>query len=287
MKKAAKAQALSISIVIPVYNDQSHLKACLDSIKNQTIAPDEVVVVDNNSTDESVKVAKTYPFVRVVAEKQQGVPYARTKGFNSARSTLIGRIDADTQLPADWVSKIKHIFEDEEIAAVSGPVGFHDAPSPRLGLLLDKSMRKAAWRLGTRDDAVFLFGSNMAMRKSAWDATKDDVCYGKDIHEDIDIAIHLDQAGYVVAFDEDLTALASSRRIDDPTKELYNYLRVYKNTYTIHDIQSPAITFTIAVVLSGQYGVKFIKRFYDPETKQLSLKKFLESDVETRVQPMG
>ncbi len=281
-----KTQALSVSIVIPVYNDEDHLKKCLEAIAQQIIMPDEVIVVDNNSTDNSIEVARQFPFVRVITEKKQGVLYARDTGFDAVESGIIGRIDADTQLPPDWIKQVLTIFEQPEIAAVSGPVGFHDAPARVIGLFLDKNIRRITWSLGSRDDAVFLFGSNMAVRSSAWRAVHKDVCQRKDIHEDIDLAVHLFQAGLSVAFDDDLPAYTSSRRMNDPTAQLKQYVAVYKNTYAIHGIQSPAVSITTAIVLSAQYGVKLITRGYDPETQQFSLKRFLNNQADVRVHPM-
>jgi glycosyltransferase involved in cell wall biosynthesis len=108
-------KALTVSIVIPVYNEQHHLKACLDSITEQSILPNEVIVVDNNSTDESINIARSYPFVRVVKELQQGVMWGRNAGFDAAKYDLIGRIDADTQLPDDWINKGEEGTEDDGI----------------------------------------------------------------------------------------------------------------------------------------------------------------------------
>lgn len=280
-----KTQALSVSIVIPVFNEENYLGDCLESIKNQTVKPFEVIVVDNNSTDNSVKIAKSFPFVKLIHESVPGVLAVRTKGFNVAKGQIIGRIDADTHLPKTWVHDIQKKLKNKKIAAVSGPVGFHDAPAKKIGLFFDKNIRRATWHIGARDDAVFLFGSNMAVRREAWEAIKDGMCTRKDIHEDVDIAIHLDQADFRVAFDPHLTAMTSSRRINDPTLEMIKYLKVHKNTYAIHGIQSPAVTLPMVFVMASQFGIKLVKRAYDPETKQLSFKK-LREEPEIRVQPM-
>lgn len=282
-----KTQAFSISIVIPVFNDQDHLKNCLDSIKQQTVLPDEVIVVDNNCTDGSMAIAKKYPFVHIVSEKKQGVQYARNRGFNVATSIVIGRIDADTQLPKDWIERIQTIFTQTSIAAVSGPVGWHDAPAKQLGFFIDKSVRRVVWHLGERDNAVFLFGSNMAVRKDAWKAVKNDVCMRKDVHEDVDLAIHLFKAGYDVAFDGGLDAMTSSRRINDSAEQLKKYIAVYKNTYEIHGIRNPGIVLAMKVPLTAHFTVKLIKRAYNSETGRFSFKKFLETESEPRVHPMG
>jgi len=101
---------LTLSIIIPVYNEQSHLKTCLESIAWQTEPPDEVIVVDNNSLDNSVEIAKEFSFVKVITEKRQGVLWARNKGFNKATSEIIGRIDADSILSENWCENVRKIF---------------------------------------------------------------------------------------------------------------------------------------------------------------------------------
>ena len=279
-------QALTLSIIIPVYNDERHLKKCLESIAVQSVVPDDVIVVDNNSNDGSAKLAHTYPFVRVITEKQQGIRYARAAGFDAATTDIIGRIDADTILLPNWTRQVKEIFENKKVMAVSGPVGYHDAPGEQVGLFVDQNLRQAMWRIGKKDDAVFLFGSNMALRRSAWESVRGDLCDRSDIHEDIDIAIHMYDNGMPVIFDKTLIAYTSSRRMSDPVAQMIKYLKAYKNTYKVHGIESPAITLTTAIVLSTQYGVKLLRRGYDEETRQFSLKKFIASEDDSRISPI-
>ena len=93
-------KTLTLSIVIPAYNEENYLRACLDSIAAQTVMPDKVIVVDNNSTDKTVALARSYDFVTLVHERQQHQSFAQATGFNLASSDIIGRIDADSILPA-------------------------------------------------------------------------------------------------------------------------------------------------------------------------------------------
>src|SRR4051812_9489646 len=97
---------MKISIVIPVYNEAQNLDACLRAIARQTTAAYEVIVVDNNSTDGSLAVAQTFPFVTVITERRQGIVHARDRGYNAARGDIIARIDADSLLPKDWLEHI-------------------------------------------------------------------------------------------------------------------------------------------------------------------------------------
>ena len=113
---------LRVSLVIPVYNEESHLAACLDAIAAQTVQPFEVIVVDNNSTDQTVAIAQRYPFVRLLHEKRQGVVFARDRGFTAARGDVIGRTDGDSILAPDWVAEIHRIFANPTVDAASGIV---------------------------------------------------------------------------------------------------------------------------------------------------------------------
>lgn len=51
---------MRVSLVIPIYNEEKYIKKCLDSVKCQVEKPDEIIVVDNNSTDNTVNIAKKY-----------------------------------------------------------------------------------------------------------------------------------------------------------------------------------------------------------------------------------
>ena len=114
-----KNKKLTLSLVIPVYNEEDYLEACLSAVANQTVMPDEVIVIDNGSTDRTVAVARQFRFVKVLHEGRRGVIFARNRGFKVASGQIIGRIDADTLLPPRWVERIKKAFADQTIAVRS------------------------------------------------------------------------------------------------------------------------------------------------------------------------
>src|SRR5476651_2420897 len=103
-----------VSVVIPVYNEGKYLAACLDSLMAQKVKADEIIIVDNNSTDDSVEIAKRYP-VKVIHEKTQGITPARNSGFNETKYEIIARTDGDTILPVNWIKRIKKTFENSEV----------------------------------------------------------------------------------------------------------------------------------------------------------------------------
>ena len=118
-----------LSFVIPAYNEESYLPACLASIFAQTeeIAETvEVIVVNNASSDRTRAVAESFPGVRVVDELRKGLPFAREAGFRESRGELIANVDADSRLTPGWVGEVLATFAGaEKLVALSGPVVYY------------------------------------------------------------------------------------------------------------------------------------------------------------------
>ena len=239
----------SISLVIPAYNEQRHLKACLEAIKIQTQMPLEVIVVDNNSTDTTAKIARQYDFVTVVSELKQGIVYARDTGFNSARGEVIGRIDADTILPSDWVEYISRFYSDEahKNMAWTGGCYFYNVRLPHF----------AGWLLGQiayRWNRVLmghyiLFGSNMAIPNLLWRSIKGQTCKRLDVHEDLDLSIHLHRSGYKITYHEGLKVGLSMKRVRSNRSQLWPYLSLWPQTLRAHGLKLWILSWLGAVML--------------------------------------
>lgn len=227
-------EPLTLSIVIPVYNEEHYLKACLDAIAAQTTAPDEVIVVDNNSTDSSRTIAQSYPFVRVVAEGKQGIVYARDTGFAAVNSAIIGRIDADTILPPGWVEKVKRFYHDERNAqsALTGGAYFYNLRWPLTVGLTQHIVAFSVNRLVMGHHMIW--GTNMAIPKKLWQAVEPLTCHRQDIHEDIDLAIHLYRAHYKIAYRPSLRVGAEMRRVHSNRKALWPNLMLWPRTLRVH-----------------------------------------------------
>lgn len=199
---------MKISVVIPVYNEEKYIRACLESLTKQEIPPDEVIIVDNNCTDKTIAIANEYG-AHVVTEKMQGILAARNAGFSAAHFDIIARTDADARFPADWIKKIKHNFESSTIDALGGAIVYQ------------KTLFPSTWYsnmfyfiLNIVQGHHTLVGSNMALRKDMWEKIKNEVCTDeKKVHEDADIAIHIHKKGGIIRYDSHLLATCSPRRI--------------------------------------------------------------------------
>lgn len=200
---------MTISIVIPVYNEANYLQNCLNSLQKQVEKPDEIIIVNNNSADETINIAKKYP-VRLTQELKQGIVNARNKGFNEAKYDIIARTDADVILPQDWIKRIKENFQNNKIDALTGSAIFIDLPF-RTTFYTDFYLN--LMKFIQRGDET-LNGPNLAITKKIWDKVKNKVCSDdKQVHEDVDLAYHILQEDGIIKRDQSLIIEVSARRI--------------------------------------------------------------------------
>lgn len=182
--------APTVSVVIPVRDYAVPLAGCLDALAAQTRPADEIVVVDNASTDHSADVALAAG-ARVVFCGERGIPSAAAAGYDAATGELILRLDADSLPGPGWIAYMTAALSDPDVDAVTAGAVFHDGP-PR-------GRRPMAWAfLGTYAAFAYpalghapLWGSNMAFRRTAWLAVRDAVHLGPELHDDLDLAFHL------------------------------------------------------------------------------------------------
>jgi len=259
--------APTVSIVIPAYNEEQTIRACVTAAVNQTVPAHEIVVVDNRATDATAAVVRElqaqHPDANIVLTHQrelQGITPTRNRGFDVATGEVLGRIDADSIVEPDWVEQVQRAFADPGVAACTGPVIYYDMPLRRWGHRADDALRRGVAKL-TRDYHL-LFGSNMAIRASAWRAIRDETCLDADdlMHEDIDLSVHLHQHGMRVTYSSSMVAGMSARRIDDSPRKYYNYVMRFERTYQRHGVRSLALRTPMFIFLSAYPALKAVRK---------------------------
>lgn len=107
-----------ISIIIPVYNAEGHLKTCLESVINQSFSQFEIILVDDGSTDNSEKIYRYYEQndsrVRVIKQQNRGVSYARNKGIDNAQGEYILFLDADDEIKENMLMSMHNAMENHK-----------------------------------------------------------------------------------------------------------------------------------------------------------------------------
>jgi len=204
---------MSISVIVPVYNEEKYIENCLLSLQNQIELPNEIIIVDNNCVDNTISIAKKFS-VKIVKEKKQGMIPARNRGFNSAKYNLIARCDADSILPENWIKRIKQNFASKNIDGLSGPGQFYDLPfSNQLSNLQKLIYFKMFKKIHGHE---MFFGSNMIITNKIWQKVKNEVCLDdRKVHEDIDLAVHVSKYS-TIRYDPLLTVYISGRRLTNP-----------------------------------------------------------------------
>lgn len=209
-----------ISFVVPAFNEETLLPACLAAIQAEIgrvgCSDAEIVVVDNASTDATNALATATAGVRVVSEPLRGLVQARSAGFHATSGALVANIDADTLLPPGWITRVLAEFaRDPKLVALSGPYDYYDVP-PRV--------RRAARAFYGMAYCTYLVnrhvlrigsmvqGGNFVVRRDALLLAGGFDTRFSFYGEDTDIAKRMSKVGRV-KFSWTLTARSSGRRL--------------------------------------------------------------------------
>lgn len=137
-----------ISTIVPCFNAERYLGSALTSLLEQSVIPDEIIVVDDGSTDASVDIARAFgDRVRVISQPNLGVSTARNRGIAESCGSLITFLDADDlKPPGSHASLLRALTADAALSAgvveqfVSEEIGpehaaIMDVPAPQPGRL--------------------------------------------------------------------------------------------------------------------------------------------------------
>ena len=122
---------MKLSVVVCVRNEEKRLRECLESIYQNN--PDEVILVDGDSTDDTLAIAREFPCIQIIESKDSSLPRDRQKGIDAARNELVAMVDADHRLRVgDLESLLRDMHEFKFDIVQSGLVshvnyGFWDA----------------------------------------------------------------------------------------------------------------------------------------------------------------
>lgn len=226
-----------ISVVIPAYNEEKTIGACLDALVRQKTEKNfEVIVVDNNSTDNTVQVVKSYYkklLVKVVLEKKKGRSPARRAGFAEAKGQIILSTDADTIVPPTWIEEISSYFTDPSATAVSGTCKINDC----------------SWRINTTFNLLqpffmkiyrlffghyWLSGFNFAIRKDTYEQVGG-FNANLNTQEDIDLAFRVSKIDKITFISKPVVIFSGRRFRNGLLKGLYPYVRSFFDYYILKD----------------------------------------------------
>lgn len=112
-----------VSVIVPVYNSTAYLKRCVDAILSQTYTDLEVLLIDDGSKDDSLKICREYekndPRVRAFHKENGGSSSARNVGIKEAKGEYICFCDSDDYYEKDIVENLMKVFKEHDDAVVA------------------------------------------------------------------------------------------------------------------------------------------------------------------------
>ena len=114
----------TISVIIPLYNKEAYIQRALESVLSQTVAPLEIIVVDDGSTDKGIQVVESFkePLIHLIQQANSGVSAARNKGIEAAKGELIAFLDADDNwrpIFLETIVRLKNVYPQAGLYATA------------------------------------------------------------------------------------------------------------------------------------------------------------------------
>jgi len=97
---------ISVSVIIPTYNEQDNIGRCLESLLSQTLTSFEIIVVDDGSTDFTLEIVAGFKKVKILKQKHKGPGSARNKGAKQAKGTILVFVDADMTFEKNFLKNL-------------------------------------------------------------------------------------------------------------------------------------------------------------------------------------
>jgi len=198
---------VKLSVVIPVHNGREYLSLCLQALRASERLPDEVIVVDDSSTDGSGQLAAEHSATLVTLKGgPHGPAVARNRGARQAMGDILVFIDSDVVVHPDTLQKIERILTAEP--DISALFGSYDADSPANGVVTryKNLLHHYVHQHSAREVCTFWAGCGAIRRDVFLDVGGFDESYGRPSIEDIELGARLRKAGLVVWLCSDVQA---------------------------------------------------------------------------------
>jgi glycosyltransferase involved in cell wall biosynthesis len=214
-----KMADVSASVVIPVLNGEDTIGDLLAALTRQRRAAgvDELIVVDNGSTDRTLEIAAKYN-IALLHEQKRGPSAARNRGLYHSQKEVVAYLDADTVPTRGWIGEICTLFEDPEVLIVSGKTISYPPSTPAERFIACLGPLQPEYDLG-RKIFPFMSSRNLAVRREAALSIGG---WAEDMPtaEDMDFCTRMRKAyGAEVVFQPDAVVFHKERKTDEQLKK--------------------------------------------------------------------
>lgn len=160
-----------ISVVVPFYNSDKHLESCISALLSQTYQSSayEIIMVDNNSTDNSTDVVRKYPQIILLSEAKKGSYAARNRGVAESKGSVIAFTDSDCIPVPEWLDRISASLDSPSVGIIQGG-RLYTTESTGLLLLETYESERAVYTFSGKSTGLYYgYTNNMAVRRRVFD----------------------------------------------------------------------------------------------------------------------
>ena len=210
---------MKIALYIPCFNVEKTLRACLEAAFHQHRPADDILVIDDGSTDMTVKIARQFPVRIIKHARNLGLAAARNSAINNTQAKLIASLDSDCRPGKDWLKYLATSINLSNVAGVSGKT-VEAGTSSILDSWRDVHM-KQNWGNSREINPPFLFGSNTLFRRELLVGIGSYNEKYRNNFEDVDISSRLRKRGYDLVYEP--KAIVEHLKKDDLSSLLNNF----------------------------------------------------------------
>jgi glycosyltransferase involved in cell wall biosynthesis len=187
-----------ISVIIPAFNAMSTLPACLEALNKQSTPPDEIIVVDDGSDDNTSQVALAHG-AKLLTQPHKGPAAARNLGISQASGAIILFTDADCEPVVNWVAEMLLPFSDPQVVGVRGSFQTHQ--KEKVARLIQLEFEERYDLQEKRPTIDLIDSSAAAFRVSALQELGGfDPSFPKANNEDVELSYRFEKAGCRLLF---------------------------------------------------------------------------------------
>jgi len=236
---------MSISFVIPVLNGDKYIRRCLESILSEMALSDEIIVIDNGSTDETVHIVEAFEKVQLLTLPQLTVSALRNRGATLSNQPLLAFIDADCILCAGWRQQVMSVLED---GAVHATGSLYDIPENAGWIEKAWYSRKITEKVRVR----YINSGNLIVRRSVFNELNG---FNERLasDEDCDFGRRLNKEGYFMLEDPDIHVI----HLGNPKSLKAFYLKEVWHATSVLALKSSE-TFNRPTIMSILFGISLL-----------------------------
>lgn len=222
---------MDVTVAIPCYNGAQYVGSAIEAILHQTYPVDELLVIDDGSTDDSDEIINRYPVNLVQHRQNRGLAAARNTAVDAATGDVIVFVDVDAYADPELVALLLGGYDHPSVAGVGG-----QGIEANIQSLADRWRRAHASQSHgpRRKNVEFLYGLCMSFRREALRHVGGFNPGLRTNAEDVDIGLRLNAAGFRLLYEPG--AKVYHQRTDDQTSIIRTMVTWYAEAFRVRQL---------------------------------------------------